>query len=181
MGRLREMVLRWLPVATNRALDGGAPQDGASPIKAVLRSKGFMWMSHSHTTAFYWSHAGQHFEIRDEGEWCGAVRCSGDVACFPSMLHRSLFQRPLSGPSPRHAFGWQAEHGAMRRWAAVPAEDWPESLAQRAVILGDFDRSSAFGDRRQARLLTATAVFAHMRAWVLAAERSATWLRFMKG
>lgn len=68
--RLREMVLRWLPVATNRALEGGAPEAGASPIKAVLRSKGFMWMSHSHTTAFYWSHAGQHFEIRDEGEWC---------------------------------------------------------------------------------------------------------------
>ena len=79
--RLREMVLRWLPVATNRALAGVAPQDGASPIKAVLRSKGFMWMSHSHTTAFYWSHAGQHFEIRDEGEWCAAARCPGRVAC----------------------------------------------------------------------------------------------------
>ena len=42
---------------------------GASPIKTVLRSKGFMWIANSHTTAFYWSHAGQHFEIRDEGEW----------------------------------------------------------------------------------------------------------------
>ncbi|KAK9846333.1 hypothetical protein WJX81_001781 [Elliptochloris bilobata] len=101
--RLREMVLRWLPVATNRALEGGAPEGGASPIKAVLRSKGFMWMSHSHTTAFYWSHAGQHFEIRDEGEW----------------------------------------------WAAVPESDWPVAEAQRAVIIGDFDRSSAYGDRRQ--------------------------------
>lgn len=42
---------------------------GSSPIKTVLRSKGFMWIANSHTTAFYWSHAGQHFEIRDEGEW----------------------------------------------------------------------------------------------------------------
>jgi hypothetical protein len=45
------------------------PAAGASPIKTVLRSKGFMWIANSHTTAFYWSHAGQHFEIRDEGEW----------------------------------------------------------------------------------------------------------------
>lgn len=67
--RLREMVLRWLPVSSNSALEGQAPGAGDSPIKTVLRSKGFMWMSHSHTTAFYWSHAGQHFEIRDEGDW----------------------------------------------------------------------------------------------------------------
>ena len=39
----------------------------------VLRSKGFMWMSNSHSTAYYWSHAGQHFEIRDEGDWWAAV------------------------------------------------------------------------------------------------------------
>ena len=67
--RLREMVLRWLPVSSNSALEGQTPGTGDSPIKTVLRSKGFMWMSHSHTTAFYWSHAGQHFEIRDEGDW----------------------------------------------------------------------------------------------------------------
>ena len=32
-----------------------------------------MWMSNSHATAYYWSHAGQHFEIRDEGDWWVAV------------------------------------------------------------------------------------------------------------
>lgn len=32
--------------------------------------QGFLWMSNAHTTAYYWSHAGQHFEIRDEGDWC---------------------------------------------------------------------------------------------------------------
>ena len=113
-GRLRDTVLRWLPVATNAETDGrsaGEGEGGAaaaaaaaaaakeaeaknpSPIRAVLRSKGFMWMSHSHATAFYWSHAGQHFEIRDEGDW----------------------------------------------WAAVPAGEWPEDAAQRAVILADFE------------------------------------------
>jgi G3E family GTPase len=131
--RLRELVLRWLPVATNAALedgavggaggggDGSAPAPaenqaaaaaaagagaGApapSPIQTVLRSKGFLWMSHSHATAFYWSHAGQHFEIRDEGDW----------------------------------------------WAAVPDADWPADPAQRAVILGDFSPQAGVGDRRQ--------------------------------
>ena len=63
------MVLQWMPVAQNS--ETGAPATvGDSPIKAVLRSKGFMWMSHNHMTAYYWSHAGQHFEIRDEGDWC---------------------------------------------------------------------------------------------------------------
>jgi G3E family GTPase len=63
------MVLKWLPVTHNKAIDGDAPAIGDSPIKTVLRSKGFMWMSNSHATAYYWSHAGQHFEIRDEGDW----------------------------------------------------------------------------------------------------------------
>ena len=85
-------MLRWLPVATNAETDGNDGEEGEgndaaaaknaakeaeaknpSPIRAVLRSKGFMWMSHSHATAFYWSHAGQHFEIRDEGDWWAAV------------------------------------------------------------------------------------------------------------
>lgn len=74
--RLKDLVLRWMPVSHNKALsseDVAAPASEASPIRTVLRSKGFMWLSNSHTTAFYWSHAGQHFEIRDEGEWWAAV------------------------------------------------------------------------------------------------------------
>eukprot|EP00955_Chlamydomonas_euryale_P094389 364852-Chlamydomonas_euryale.AAC.11 len=63
--RLKDMVLKWLPVTHNQAIDGESPALGDSPIKSVLRSKGFMWMSNSHTTAYYWSHAGQHFEIRE--------------------------------------------------------------------------------------------------------------------
>lgn len=74
---MRERVLKWLPVAQNEALEGeeGLAEGEAnlSPIRTVLRSKGFMWMSSSHVTAFYWSHAGQHFEIRDEGDWCACL------------------------------------------------------------------------------------------------------------
>ena len=43
--------------------------EGHDTVQKVLRSKGFMWMSHSHGTAFYWSHAGAHFNIADEGDW----------------------------------------------------------------------------------------------------------------
>eukprot|EP00879_Flechtneria_rotunda_P014044 GHRR01014672.1.p1 GENE.GHRR01014672.1~~GHRR01014672.1.p1 ORF type:complete len:355 (+),score=130.74 GHRR01014672.1:1365-2429(+) len=73
--RLQDMVLRWLPVSHNKAVDAAsaAAAEGDSPIKTVLRSKGFMWLSNKHTTAFYWSHAGQHFEIREEGDWWAAV------------------------------------------------------------------------------------------------------------
>lgn len=72
--RLKDLVLKWMPVSHNKTLEGAErAEDGASPIKAVLRSKGFMWVANSHTTAFYWSHAGQYFEIRDEGEWWAAV------------------------------------------------------------------------------------------------------------
>ncbi|WPT13898.1 Putative metal chaperone YciC [Picochlorum sp. SENEW3] len=73
--RLKDLVLRWMPVTHNKEVEKhDMPDDlSESPIKTVLRSKGFMWISNSHSTAFYWSHAGQHFEIRDEGEWWAAI------------------------------------------------------------------------------------------------------------
>jgi len=36
-------------------------------------------LANSHISAFYWSHAGQHFELREEGDWWGSV----DPADFP--------------------------------------------------------------------------------------------------
>lgn len=73
--RLQNTVLRWLPATSIKTANGTsvAPAAGDSAFKTVLRSKGFMWLSHNHATAFYWSHAGQHFEIRDEGDWWAAV------------------------------------------------------------------------------------------------------------
>ena len=72
-------MLRWLPVAKNAAL---VPVLGHSPIRRVLRSKGYMWMSNSHATALFWSHAGQHFEIREENDWCGF----NNRTCRPHIL-----------------------------------------------------------------------------------------------
>ena len=81
------MVLKWLPVTQNSALEGQAAEAGESPIKSVLRSKGFMWMSYSHASAFYWSHAGQHFDIRDEGDWSGpCLFPSYPASCTETLL-----------------------------------------------------------------------------------------------
>ena len=68
--RLKTLVLQWLPVARNDATGHSQPAPGQSPVKRVLRSKGFIWQSSSHDTAYFWSHAGQHFVIHDEGKWC---------------------------------------------------------------------------------------------------------------
>jgi hypothetical protein len=78
--RLRDMVLQWMPVSTNKEVAPGPLADNVSPIRSVMRSKGFTWMAHGHTSAFYWSHAGQHFELRYDV-------CLGTVCpCFSALL-----------------------------------------------------------------------------------------------
>ena len=76
--RLRSVVLAWMPVKKNTAVSheevaAANASASTSPMKAVIRSKGFVWLSTSHVTAHYWSHAGNFFEIRDEGDWWDAV------------------------------------------------------------------------------------------------------------
>ena len=96
--RLRETVTRWMPVATNKATGSTeAPVDNKSPIAAVMRSKGFMWLSSGHATAYYWSHAGQHFEIRCMSEL--------QLMCFALCLLHVAEERPHNGllPGPRAA------------------------------------------------------------------------------
>lgn len=71
--RLQNLVLRWLPVTHNKALGDEQAGEGSHPLQTVIRSKGFFWMSNSHSIAYYWSHAGAHFEIREEGDWWATV------------------------------------------------------------------------------------------------------------
>lgn len=73
--RVRALIQRWLPGSMRPAPDS----KHESPMKCVLRSKGYMWLSSSHGAAFYWSHAGQHFEIREEGEWCESSQETVDI------------------------------------------------------------------------------------------------------
>jgi hypothetical protein len=48
--RLKTLVLRWLPVATNKAIGDMDQAEGASPIKAVIRSKARAWALHAPLT-----------------------------------------------------------------------------------------------------------------------------------
>eukprot|EP00210_Caulerpa_lentillifera_P007760 g7405.t1 len=71
--RLRDLVIRWMPATHNTALGDAEPGVGDNPLKRVLRSKGFSWLATSHQTIYYWSHAGQHFDLREEGEWWATI------------------------------------------------------------------------------------------------------------
>jgi len=75
--RLRATVLKWIPAAASTSASSeiprGAPSGTDTPLRKVIRSKGFVWMSSSHRLAYYWSHAGQHFEVREEGDWWSEV------------------------------------------------------------------------------------------------------------
>jgi G3E family GTPase len=60
----------------------------APPFNAVLRSKGFCWLSSGHTPAYYWSHAGSHFEMQCLGRWWHTV----DKSDWPSDAVDSILE-----------------------------------------------------------------------------------------
>ena len=56
------------------AAAGAAPAaGGASPMHALIRSKGFIWLSNSHPQMFYWALAGKHFELKQYASWWQCV------------------------------------------------------------------------------------------------------------
>ena len=60
-------------VMSNTANKDGNCASKDSPIRNVLRSKGFVWLASTHGCAWYWSHAASAFEIVDEGDWWSAI------------------------------------------------------------------------------------------------------------
>lgn len=48
-------------------------QDLTSPLRTVVRSKGFVWYESKPKTCYYWSHAGGSFELRATGQWWAAI------------------------------------------------------------------------------------------------------------
>jgi G3E family GTPase len=53
---------------------GGAPAAAdASPLHALIRSKGFVWLSNSHPQMFTWALAGKHFELKQYASWWSCV------------------------------------------------------------------------------------------------------------
>lgn len=143
--RLQDMVLRWLPVTHNKAVDAEAAAAalGDSPIKSVLRSKGFMWLSNKHATAFYWSHAGGGRSRQGRATQGQPAVCAKPAQCWlPQCCSVCLLSCCAAA----------GQHFEIREegdwWAAVPDEEWPdEASGQRDIILSDF--APGVGDRRQ--------------------------------
>jgi hypothetical protein len=52
---------------------GGGGEGGPSVMRAIIRSKGFVWVANQHRSAQYWSHAGHYFELRALGLWWAAT------------------------------------------------------------------------------------------------------------
>ena len=71
--RLTDTVLRPMKSAQNAKIISSASaaeeNDSSIIFVPVIRSKGFLWLSHKHDDMLYWSHAGKSFCIRPEGCW----------------------------------------------------------------------------------------------------------------
>ena len=50
-----------------KAAEGG--EAAALADDALIRSKGFIWLSNSHPQMFYWALAGKHFELKQYATW----------------------------------------------------------------------------------------------------------------
>ena len=81
-------VIRQLPVRqeslaladalkAEEASEAAAAADGrsadVSPMLALIRSKGFIWLSNSHPQMFTWALAGKHFELKQYAAWWQCV------------------------------------------------------------------------------------------------------------
>eukprot|EP01052_Picozoa_sp_SAG31_P020525 SAG31_NODE_1547_length_7925_cov_3.563251_8_plen_210_part_00 len=63
-GKLAEPAAK--PVEEPAAKPAGGME---GPLATVIRSKGFVWLATHHAAAVYWSHAGDHFELKNVGTW----------------------------------------------------------------------------------------------------------------
>jgi len=81
--RLKKLIAK-LPVSAGQdkeALEGWVlpePENAAelgkdNPLRNIIRSKGFVWVSTYHRVALYWSHAGQFFDLKDFGMFWAAT------------------------------------------------------------------------------------------------------------
>eukprot|EP00306_Pavlova_sp_CCMP459_P001453 CAMPEP_0185178876 /NCGR_PEP_ID=MMETSP1139-20130426/31728_1 /TAXON_ID=298111 /ORGANISM="Pavlova sp., Strain CCMP459" /LENGTH=505 /DNA_ID=CAMNT_0027744709 /DNA_START=3 /DNA_END=1520 /DNA_ORIENTATION=+ len=75
--RLVDKVIQNLPCKQNLALSAQLRKDTKvdqrSPFAALVRSKGFLWLSNNHLEAFYWAHAGNYFEVKKQGMWWATI------------------------------------------------------------------------------------------------------------
>jgi G3E family GTPase len=70
LNSLGKLSVRDLTDITPLAVSAPLPSEAiAQARKALLRSKGFVWMGHSKLAAFFMSHAGQYLELNVLGRW----------------------------------------------------------------------------------------------------------------
>ena len=65
---------------------GGGPYSLRTAMRGLLRSKGFVWLASSPSSAFYWSHAGSHYETQVIGRWWATV----DESLLPDWQRDSI-------------------------------------------------------------------------------------------
>lgn len=61
---------------TSAVADGGT-DTSRSPMSTLIRAKGFIWLSNSHSQIFYWALAGKHFELSAYATWWAATAPEG--------------------------------------------------------------------------------------------------------
>ena len=79
MSVIRELPVRLENLALSEALmekdkdaDGPAAE-ARSPMRSLIRAKGFVWLSNSHSQIFYWALAGKHFELKQYAAWWSSL------------------------------------------------------------------------------------------------------------
>ena len=79
MSVIRELPVRLENLALSEALmekdkdaDGPAAE-ARSPMRSLIRAKGFIWLSNSHSQIFYWALAGKHFELKQYAAWWSSL------------------------------------------------------------------------------------------------------------
>ena len=78
MSVIRELPVRLESLALSEALlkdkESDAPLgESRSPMRSLIRAKGFIWLSNSHSQIFYWALAGKHFELKQYATWWGSL------------------------------------------------------------------------------------------------------------
>ena len=74
MSVIRELPVRLESLALSEALLKDKESDeplgeSRSPMRSLIRAKGFIWLSNSHSQIFYWALAGKHFELKQYATW----------------------------------------------------------------------------------------------------------------
>ena len=102
---------------TSAVADGGT-DTSRSPMSTLIRAKGFIWLSNSHSQIFYWALAGKHFELSAYATWWAATAPEG----WPQEpKENEEMQKDFSGE-----FGDRRQVGASGQYGARNLDVWEQ-------------------------------------------------------